>query len=160
MEWRKPSAELGIGSGLLDILEEKFDAIHRVLGSRRAGLTPSGIRSPLAGSIPVLNPQLQAQLSAHQELVAANDSMTDAKGELDYERLHSVIEAGHHELRASLQRDIAELALTSEHQASPHSVYPLVQEIQKRVVGAVKSTGSTILNRIDSMHIQMRYSVR
>jgi len=150
VEWRKPSAELGIDSGLLDILEEKFDAIRRVLDSRRTDLTPSDIRSALTDFIPVLNTQLQAQLSAHRELVAADDSMTDAKGELDYEHLHSVIEAGHHELRASLQRDIAELAQTLEHQASPHSVYPLVQEIHKDVVGALKSTASIILDHLDS----------
>jgi hypothetical protein len=149
-QWRKPSAELAIDSGLLDILDEKFDAVRKELGSRRSDLTHSDIRSALTDFIPVLNAQLQAQLSAHRELVAANDSIADSRGELDYEHVHSILEAGHHELRASLQRDIAELAQALEHQASPHSVYPLVQEIHKDVVGALKSTASTILNHIDS----------
>lgn len=149
-QWRKPSAELAIDSRLLDILDEKFEAVRKELGGRRADFTPSDIRSALTDFIPVINAQLQAQLSAHQELAAANDSMTDARGELDYEHLQSILETGHHELRASLQRDIAELAQALEHQASPHSVYPLVQDIHKDVVAALKSTASTILNHIDS----------
>ena len=148
--WRKPPAELPLNSGLLDVLDEKFNAMRRELDSRRSDLTISDIRSALTDLIPVLNAQLQEHLTAHRGVTAANDSMADARGELDYEHLHSVIEAGHHELRASLQRDIAELAQTLEHQASPHSVYPLVQEIHKDVVGALKNTASTILNHIDS----------
>src|SRR5258708_6425263 len=104
---------------LSQIIEDKFLALYRELNSRSSSTAPSDeIRKALIEFIPVLEAKVQSLLSDHRKNVA--DDTADARGELDYEMINHLIEQGHHDLRASLQRDITEAALSLELQPQTH----------------------------------------
>ena len=133
----------------LSLLLEAFSSLRRDLSSLRLQATaqvvePSSpaLRSALSDFIPVLQTQLQTQLAEHRKTLAAENTR-DAQGELDYELIHNLIEQGHHELRASLQRDIAELAQALEQQSNPsRHVYQLIEELSTRTINAVNGIAS------------------
>ncbi|KAF8323439.1 hypothetical protein DL93DRAFT_700862 [Clavulina sp. PMI_390] len=150
-QWVKPAAELPLDEGLLDLLDDKFDSLRKDLLNRPDDLTPADVRDALMDFLPVLSGHIQTQLTAHHNLISGNDSLTDAKGEIDYEHLNSIIENGHHDLRSALQRDIAELAQALEHQASPHSVFNLIDNTHKEMVAHFHSSTKSILSHFDAI---------
>ncbi|KAF9513056.1 hypothetical protein BS47DRAFT_1393681 [Hydnum rufescens UP504] len=145
-------ANIGDLASRLSHLVDEFSSLRRDIFTLRLQATaqatepsPSALRSAFSDFIPVLQTQLQTQLAEHRESIATENSR-DAQGELDYELIHNLIEQGHHELRASLQRDIAELAQALEQQSNPsRHVYQLIEELSSRTINAVNTTASKIV---------------
>ncbi|KAF8330435.1 uncharacterized protein EI90DRAFT_3124518 [Cantharellus anzutake] len=127
------------------VIDDKFLAFRRELTSRQSPIAPSEeVRKVLLEFIPVLESQVRSLLSEHRANAA--DDTADARGEIDYDMISSLIKQGHHDLRASLQRDITEVTQSLEPQPQlSHQTSQLVEELASRTIDAVNDNATRIM---------------
>jgi hypothetical protein len=134
---------------IVGMLEEKFDALRSELAEIRAHSSDSTeIRAALSDFIPFLRTTLNSQLAEHRIFIV-NERVNDTHADFDHERIEKLIEDGHDELRASLQRDIAELNQLMEHQTSSHTVFPLIESMHSEIIKAVNLSMAQIMGQLE-----------
>ncbi|KAH9949523.1 hypothetical protein B0H21DRAFT_728360 [Amylocystis lapponica] len=132
---------------LEDLLDEKFEMLTQELENMKESegrpSLDSQSRAMISDVVSLFRSQLQESAAKGLE-----ESQNDARGELDFELLKSLLEQSHAETRALLQRDILELMNSQQHDAQ---FGRLADDVSNRTVNAVVAATSQLAMRIQAM---------
>jgi hypothetical protein len=138
---------------LEELLDDKMNQIRHDL----AKLTSAKIEESMVSTQKAISQLLSTLKTEHSRRATEDDSRADAQGELDFDLIRTTIEQGQLDLRASLQRDLSEMAQRLELQASvrpedPSSdVVGLVEDLSARTLSAINGATAELVSHLESV---------
>ncbi|KAF7319755.1 hypothetical protein MKEN_00757900 [Mycena kentingensis (nom. inval.)] len=134
------------------LLDEKLDGVKRdLIRSMAKGSLSPAAEAMIVEAIGLFRSQLQD--SARRSI---DNSQLDARGELDFELIKDIVQAGHAESRALLKRELAEMSMRVAQGRAPvdagDNLAPLMQELNQRTVDAVVESIQELSVRLEAVN--------
>ncbi|TCD62819.1 hypothetical protein EIP91_006385 [Steccherinum ochraceum] len=132
---------------LEQLLDEKIEGIKEALTEYKQASGGQSLSTSTEAMISEVVSLFRTQL---QESAARSleDSQADARGELDFEVLKGVIEQGHAETRALMQRDLAAMLASRD---TTSSVKELVQQLSDRTINHFVAATAQLTHHIRAL---------
>ncbi|KAF7306375.1 hypothetical protein MIND_00428700 [Mycena indigotica] len=121
------------------LLDEKLDSIKRDLLRSITAKSGSNAEAMMAEVVQLLR--------SRQE-----NSQLDARGELDFELIKDIVQSGHAESRALLQRELAQISMRGDAGAGV-AIGPMMQELNNRTIDAVVESIHELSVRLEAISV-------